>query len=170
MTWQENLFSNLFLVSRIPEKIYSFKIKNIQMFNYQALDSDIAYYKTNNVVYTFSDIIDEKIGNNIDKYSLETLSTIDLVKKGNINIVTTLLNKEGLIRQKDEDLLFNTADLIYAYGARKIVYVIKNNRYSSLFQRSPMYFQVAATVENATNIQEAEEILDERRPGRLLFH
>ncbi len=81
-----------------------------------------------------------------------------------------VVNKKGLIRQSDEDLLFNTTDLIYAYGARKIVYVIKNNRNSSLFQRSPMNFQIAATVENATNIQEAEEILDERTPGRLQFH
>ena len=33
-----------------------------------------------------------------------------------------------------------------------------------------MNFQLAATVENVTNIQEADEILDERTPGRLQFH
>lgn len=81
-----------------------------------------------------------------------------------------VLNKKGLIRQKDEDLLFNTADLVYAYGAHKIVYVRKTNHNSELFQRRLMNFQIAATVENATNIQEAEEILDERTPGRLQFH
>jgi DNA-binding LytR/AlgR family response regulator len=81
-----------------------------------------------------------------------------------------VLNKEGLIRQKDEDLLFNTADLVYAYGARKIVYVRKTDHNSELFQRSLMNFQFAATVENVNNIQEADEILDERTPGRLQYH
>jgi hypothetical protein len=81
-----------------------------------------------------------------------------------------VLDKEGLIRQKEEDLLFNTVDLVYAYGARKIVYVRKPNHNSELFQRSLTNFQFAATVGNVTNIQEADEILDERIPGRLQFH
>ena len=81
-----------------------------------------------------------------------------------------VLNKKGLMRQKDQDLLFNTADLIYAYGARKIVYVRKTNYNSELFRRSLMNFQLAATVENVTDIREADEILDERTPGRLQFH
>jgi hypothetical protein len=81
-----------------------------------------------------------------------------------------VLDKEGLIRQKEEDLLFNTVDLVYAYGARKIVYVSKPNHNSELFQRSLTNFQFAATVGNVTNIQEADEILDERIPGRLQFH
>jgi hypothetical protein len=83
--------------------------------------------------------------------------------------VTVLTNK-GRIRQKDQDLLFHTADLIYAYGARKIVYVSKPNHNPELFQQSLMNFQLAATVENVSNIQEADEILDERTPGRLQFH
>ena len=81
-----------------------------------------------------------------------------------------VLDKEGLIRQKEEDLLFNTVDLVYAYGARKIVYVSKPNHNSELFQRSLTNFKFAATVGNVTNIQEADEILDERIPGRLKFH
>jgi hypothetical protein len=81
-----------------------------------------------------------------------------------------VLDKEGLIRQKEEDLLFNTVDLVYAYCARKIVYVSKPNHNSELFQRSLTNFQFAATVGNVTNIQEADEILDERIPGRLQFH
>ena len=81
-----------------------------------------------------------------------------------------VLNKKGLIRQKDQDLLFNTSDLVYAYGARKIVYVSRPHHNSKLFQRSLMKFQLAATVENVTNIQEADEILDQRTPGRLQFH
>ena len=66
-----------------------------------------------------------------------------------------ILNKEGLIRQKDQDLLFNTADLVYAYGAHKIVYVRKSNS------------QIPGSVENATDIQEADDILDEKTSGRL---
>ncbi|RZB37623.1 MAG: hypothetical protein SRB2_00725 [Desulfobacteraceae bacterium Eth-SRB2] len=81
-----------------------------------------------------------------------------------------VLDKEGLIRQKEEDLLFNTVDLVYAYGARKIVYVSKPNHNPELFQRSLMNFQFAATVENVTNIQEADEILDQRTLGRLQLH
>lgn len=76
------------------------------------------------------------------------------------------LNKKGLIRQSDKDLLFNTACLVYAYGASKIVYVRKNNDKSDLFQRSLMDFQTDFTVENAKNIQEAEDILNERKLGR----
>jgi hypothetical protein len=81
-----------------------------------------------------------------------------------------VVNKEGLICQKDQDLFFNTADLVYAYGARKIVYVRETHHNSDLFHRSLMNFQVAAMVENAANIQEAEEILDEKTSGRLQFN
>jgi hypothetical protein len=76
------------------------------------------------------------------------------------------LNKKGLIQQMDKDLLFNTACLVYAYGASKIVYVTKNNDNSDLFQRSLMNFQTDFTVENAKNIQEAEDILNERKLDR----
>ena len=76
------------------------------------------------------------------------------------------LNKKGLIQQRDKGLLFNTACLVYAYGASKIVYVTKNNDNSDLFQRSLMNFQTDFTVENAKNIREAEDILNERKLGR----
>jgi hypothetical protein len=78
-----------------------------------------------------------------------------------------ILNKEGLIRQKDQDLLFNTADLVYAYGAHKIVYVRKSNHQPELFQRSLVNSQIPGSVENATDIQEADDILDEKTSGRL---
>ncbi len=73
----------------------------------------------------------------------------------------TVLNKKGLIRQREKDLLFNTVDLIYAYGVSKIVYVRENNNNSGFFQRSLRDFQADFTVDNAKNIQEAEDILDE---------
>ena len=82
----------------------------------------------------------------------------------------TVLTKKELIRQEDQDLLFHTVDLVYAYGARKIVYVSKPNHNSELFQQSLINFQLAATMENVSNIQEADQILDERRLGRLQFH
>jgi hypothetical protein len=73
-----------------------------------------------------------------------------------------VLNRKGIVRQDDIDLLFNTLDLISAYGAGKIILVRKNKNNSGFFQRKPLNFQADFTVENARNIQEAENMLDER--------
>ncbi len=78
----------------------------------------------------------------------------------------TVLNKKGLIRQREKNLLFNTVDLIYAYGVSKIVYVRENNNNSGFFQQSLRDFQADFTVDNAKNIQEAEDILDEKKSGK----
>jgi len=78
----------------------------------------------------------------------------------------TVLNKKRSIRQREKDLLFNTVDLIYDYGASKIVYVRENNNNSGFFQRSLRGFQTDFTVENAKNTQKAEDILDESKSGR----
>jgi len=75
----------------------------------------------------------------------------------------TVLNKKGLIRQREKDLLFITMGLIYAYGASKIVCVRENNDNSGFFQRNLKDFQTDFTMENAKNIQEAEDILDENK-------
>ena len=73
-----------------------------------------------------------------------------------------VLDKKGIVRQSDIDLLFNTMDLIYAYGADRIILVRKNNGNSDFFQPNPLNFNTCFTVENAMNIQEAENILDQR--------
>lgn len=73
-----------------------------------------------------------------------------------------VLDKKGIVRQSDIDLLFNTMDLIYAYGADRIIFVRKNNGNSDFFQPNPLNFNTCFTVENAMNIQEAENILDQR--------
>ena len=78
----------------------------------------------------------------------------------------TVLNKKGSIRQREKDLLFNTVDLIYVYGASKIVYASENNNNSGFFQRSLRGYQTDITVENAKNIQGAEDILDESKSGK----
>ena len=78
----------------------------------------------------------------------------------------TVLNKKGSIRQREKDLLFNTVDLIYAYGAGKIVCVRENNNNSGFFQRNLRGYQTDFTVENANNIQGAEDILDESKSGK----
>jgi len=75
----------------------------------------------------------------------------------------TVLNKKGLIRQREKDLLFITMGLIYAYGASKTVCVRENNDNSGFFQRNLKDFQTDFTMENAKNIQEAEDILDENK-------
>ena len=72
----------------------------------------------------------------------------------------TVFKRNGIVRQSDRDQLFNTADLIYAYGATKIVHVTKNNESSGFFPRSLVGFQTYFPVENAENVKEAEEILD----------
>jgi hypothetical protein len=45
-----------------------------------------------------------------------------------------VLDKKGIVCQSDIDLLFNTVDLIYAYGADRIILVRKNNGNSDFFQ------------------------------------
>ena len=74
-----------------------------------------------------------------------------------------VLEKKGIIRQSDIDLLFNTMDLIYAYGAGRIIFVRKNNGNSNFFPHDLYHFKTCFTIENAMDIQEAEAILDQRQ-------
>jgi len=74
-----------------------------------------------------------------------------------------VLNNKGIVRQSDIDLLFNTMDLIYAYGADRIILVRNNNGNSHFFQPNLLNFKTCFTVENAMDIKEAENILDQRQ-------
>jgi len=71
-----------------------------------------------------------------------------------------VLRKNGLIHQKDKDLLFSTTDLISAYGAGKIVYVKKPNDTISASWLNQFYIQPFIPVEIASNMEEAEAILN----------
>ncbi|MGA7144766.1 MAG: hypothetical protein WBY47_09710 [Desulfobacterales bacterium] len=71
-----------------------------------------------------------------------------------------VFDKKGSVRQNDLDLLFNTVDLIYAYGAGRIVLVRKNNASSDFFQQNLFNLKACFMVENASDIQEAEDKLD----------
>jgi hypothetical protein len=71
-----------------------------------------------------------------------------------------VLRKNGLIHQKDKDLLFSTTDLISAYGAGKIVYVKKPNDTTSSSWLTQFYIQPFIPVEIASNMEEAEAILN----------
>jgi hypothetical protein len=73
-----------------------------------------------------------------------------------------VLDKTGSVRQNDLDLLFNTVDLIYAYGAGRIVLVGKNNSDPDFFQQKLFNLKACFMVENAKNIQEAEDKLDQK--------
>ncbi len=75
-----------------------------------------------------------------------------------------VLQKKGLISQKDKDLLFSTMDFISAYGASKVAYVRKTNDDSSMSRLSPFNFQTFTPVEHALNIKEAEDILNGKTP------
>ncbi len=70
------------------------------------------------------------------------------------------LNKKELVRQSDKDLLFNTADLIYAYGAGRIIHIRKNDETIDVFKKSKTSYHHFFPVEIAQNIQEAENILE----------
>ena len=74
-----------------------------------------------------------------------------------------VLDKKGIVRQSDIDLLFNTMDLIYAYGAGRIILVRKNNDDSDFFPPNLLNFKTCFTVENAMDIEEADNILDYRQ-------
>ena len=74
-----------------------------------------------------------------------------------------VLDKKGNVRQKDLDLLFNTVDLIYAYGAGRIVLVGKNNTDADIFQHNLSSLKACFAVENARDMQEAEDKLDQRQ-------
>jgi len=71
-----------------------------------------------------------------------------------------VLRKNGLLRQIDKDLLFNTTDLISAYGVSKVAYVRNNqaeeNENPSININQHSYVPVHC----ASNVNEAEALLD----------
>ena len=79
------------------------------------------------------------------------------------------LDKKGGVRQKDLDLLFNTVDLIYAYGAGRIVLIGKNNAEADFFQKNIFNLKACFAVENARDMQEAEDKLDQRQYASTHF-
>ena len=74
-----------------------------------------------------------------------------------------VLDKKRIVRQSDIDLLFDTVNLIYAYGADRIILVKKDNDALDFFRPYLFDFQSDVKVENAINIQEAENILENTR-------
>lgn len=75
----------------------------------------------------------------------------------------TVLKGKGVVRQNENDLLFNTTDLVYAYGASKIAHVKRNNNRLDFQPPSLMGFQSYFPVVKAKNTQEAEAILDGKK-------
>ncbi|MBC8431961.1 MAG: hypothetical protein H8D96_08570 [Desulfobacterales bacterium] len=75
-----------------------------------------------------------------------------------------IMQKNGLIRQKDKDLLFNTTDLISAYGAGKVAHVVKTKENSKRYWLNPLYIKTFIPIEHALSTKEAEEILDGKTP------
>lgn len=75
----------------------------------------------------------------------------------------TVLNGKGILRQSDKDLLFNTADLVYSYGASRIVNVKKSTNSSGFLRWRLIGLQTDFPIENAENIRQAEKILDGRK-------
>jgi len=64
------------------------------------------------------------------------------------------------LKQKDLDVLFNIEDLIYAYGARKLIRVNRNRFILDQVRLAFLDIYDKKYVRNANSIQEAEIILD----------
>jgi hypothetical protein len=76
-----------------------------------------------------------------------------------------VLRKNGLIRQIDKDLLFNTTDLISAYGVSKVAYVRNNQTKENAMPSISINIHSYVPVHYAPNINEAEAILDGKSPA-----
>jgi hypothetical protein len=77
----------------------------------------------------------------------------------------TVLKRKGAVRQNENDLLFNTTDLVYAYGASKIAHVKNNNDRLDFHPPGTMGLQFYFPVVKAKNRQEAEALLDGEKTG-----
>ena len=77
-----------------------------------------------------------------------------------------VFSKNDSIKQKDNDMLFSTEDLILAYGASHIVRVGRFGESLVQFQSIWMNMQGNIKVENAATLQEAETILNMPKYGR----
>lgn len=75
-----------------------------------------------------------------------------------------VLRKNGLLRQVDKDLLFNTTDLISAYGVSKVAYVRENQPEQNEFPSININLYSYVPVHCTTDVNEAEAILDGRYP------
>ena len=73
----------------------------------------------------------------------------------------------GPVKQRDEDLLFHIEDLIYAYGAKKVVRVRKNGNIFDLLSQRTLNMQPTYFAGNAASIEEAEKILDNMKSKRV---
>ena len=71
-----------------------------------------------------------------------------------------VLRKNGLIRQIDKDLLFNTTDLISAYGVSKVAYVRNNTAEENEIPWISINMHSYVPVYCVPNVNEAEAILD----------
>lgn len=75
----------------------------------------------------------------------------------------TVLKRKGMVRQNENDLLFNTTDLVYAYGASKIAHVKNNNDKLGIHPPSITGLQSYYPVIKAKSTREAEAILDGKK-------
>jgi hypothetical protein len=110
-----------------------------------------------------------------DGNTIDTAAYVNAIENACKNLAynfscVAVLDKKGIVRQRDIDLLFNTVDLIYAYGAERIILVRKNNGNSDFFQPDLLNFKAYFTVENAMDVQEAENMLDQRHNAVIYAH
>lgn len=75
-----------------------------------------------------------------------------------------VFRNKGLSHRKNKDLLFNTTDLLSAYGACKIAYVRTSKENPKRYWLNPLNIQTFIPIEYALNTKEAEEILDSKTP------
>lgn len=75
--------------------------------------------------------------------------------------------RSDAIKQVHGDLLFHLEDLIYAYGAKKIVRVRKKGTMIDRISGTSLFLHPQHFTESATTIKEAERILDGMKVRRI---
>lgn len=75
--------------------------------------------------------------------------------------------RNGSFKQVHGDLLFHVEDLIYAYGAKKIVRVRKKGDILDRVSAPSFYLHPRYLTESVTTIREAEKILDGMKTRRI---
>jgi hypothetical protein len=107
-----------------------------------------------NLLYVFLNNSEET---NLPKFVTEIEKSCNELITGFVCIL--VLPKDPFLINKDKNFICNTGNLIYAYGARKIVRVMESGNEADLLKAVEFKLAGEHHVENANSITEAEEMI-----------